>query len=178
MQKNYSFCKGKWWRKGKQTSGTFLFIDKLTGICFSVSVELSLDCKIALKPPCWFTVFEYFKFFCNTVWGVSGFVPSFLHLKHVIDCSWQKNEKVWYLKNLKEKLVCYAEVFRLDVSKRLLAALIGSALSPSLRVFFAVGIGATFLGMAMLRGVDVAICWFLLGGLTRELKENMPKIFW
>lgn len=59
---------------------------------------------------------------------------------------------------LKEKLVWYAEIFKLDVSRRLLTALIGSVLSPSLTVFFAVGIGAAFLGMAMLHVVDAVIC--------------------
>lgn len=123
------FCKGKRWRKGKQTSGTFLLMDKLAGICFSLSVQLlSLACKIALKPPCWSTFFEDFIFFCNTVRDVSGFEPSF------------------------------AEIFRLDVSRVLLAALIGSVLSPSLRVFFAVGIGVMFLVTAMLHGVDVVVC--------------------
>lgn len=52
----------------------------------------------------------------------------------------------------------FAEIFKLDVSRRLLTALIGSVLSPSLTVFFAVGIGAAFLGMAMLRVVDAVIC--------------------
>lgn len=56
------------------------------------------------------------------------------------------------------KIVLYAEIFKRDVSRRFLAALIGSVLSPWLRVLFAVGIGAMFLGMAMLHGTDAAIC--------------------
>lgn len=73
----------------------------------------------------------------------------------------KKKKKSPYLKTLtgrRKKSVWYAEIFSLDVSRVLLAALIGSVLSPSLRVFFAVGIGVMFLVTAMLHGVDVVVC--------------------